>query len=58
MRADKAGHLVGGVRISYTFILNFSSFTCIHHIARTTETIAPYFKRVVKFEDLYSVQLF
>ena len=58
MRADKAGHLVGGVPISHTFILNLSSFASIHHIARTTVTIVPYFKIVVKFEDLYSIQLF
>lgn len=58
MRADKAGHLVGGVRVSYTFILNFSSFTSIYHIARTTETVVPYLKIVVKFEALYSIQLF
>lgn len=58
MRADKAGHFVGGVHISHIFILNFSSFTSIHHLAGMTETIGPYFKIVVRFEDLYSMQLF
>lgn len=58
MGTDKAGHLVGGVHISYTFILSFSLFTSICHRAGTTEILMANFKIVVKFEGICSIQLF